>query len=157
MKDILGIFLSIFLTVLLLAIVFTSIGESSGFWGPASLLIMMGLGFGLFVFFLYIIDYAFTGAKKTKEVIKEKVKERIQDNQTKKHMKYNLHKYNQAKSSFQFFSDDKLISLFEESSKNQPNEDAEQLALEEELVKRGLIDHSPMHEKLYLQKKKILE
>ncbi len=157
MRAILVIFLSIFLTILLLATVFTSIGDPANDWGILSVFLMMGLAFGLFILFIYFIDQVPSNVNKAKKGIEKKINEKIEQNQLKNHIKDNQLKYNEAKNNFHYFSNDKLIELYEKFSGRELNEDVEQLALEEELVKRGLIDHSPMHEKLYLIKKKLFD
>ena len=64
-----------------------------------------------------------------------------------------LVKYQEAKNSFKYFSDESLKSIYEEFKSSQ-TESMERLALEEIMVEKGLISHSPMHEKLHSIKKK---
>lgn len=87
-----------------------------------------------------------------------KVDNYIEEEKEKKEIKSivnaEINEYKKAKNSFQFFSDEKLMELYEKNIKEK-NEDSEMLALEEELIKRGKIDHSTMHEKIYNLRKKI--
>lgn len=63
-------------------------------------------------------------------------------------MKANMSMYENAKKTFQYFSSEKLVEIYE-NAKTEDKEDFEILALEEELVRRKILAHSPMHEKLY--------
>lgn len=47
--------------------------------------------------------------------------------------------------------------MYEDLKKGKKFSEIEQLALEEELVERKVIDHSPMHEKLYTMRKKLFK
>lgn len=92
------------------------------------------------------------GAEKSKEVtknIKIKLEEKKQENLLNENIKMSMREYQESKNSFQYFSDSSLLNIYEQSENETKNSNMEQLALEEELVKRKLIDHSPMHEKLY--------
>lgn len=60
---------------------------------------------------------------------------------------YSLNEYNDAKHRFQFLSDETLIEKYK-SYVDVDVSDMQRLALEEELVKRKIIKHSPMHEKI---------
>lgn len=86
--------------------------------------------------------------------IQEKTKERNQQKEFNENIKQNLAIYEESKNTFQYFSDEKLLEIHNYSDKISS---MEQLALEEELIVRNLIDHSPMHEKLYLLKKEMSE
>jgi len=55
--------------------------------------------------------------------------------------------YNEAKHRYQFLSNATLTEKFEEY-KTADVSNMQRLALEEELVKRGVLEYSPMHEKL---------
>jgi hypothetical protein len=55
--------------------------------------------------------------------------------------------YNEAKESFQYLSNETLLTKYDNYLKNNIN-DMTRLALEEELVKRNVIEYSPMHEKM---------
>jgi hypothetical protein len=58
-----------------------------------------------------------------------------------------MQEYNEAKSRFKYLSNDVLLNKYKEYQENKL-EDMIRLALEEELVERKLITHSPMHNKL---------
>ncbi|MCB0745808.1 MAG: hypothetical protein KDC67_18035, partial [Ignavibacteriae bacterium] len=83
------------------------------------------------------------------ENIKVKIEQKKQENELNESIKMNMREYQESKNSFQYFSDNKLLNIYEQFENGTKNSNMEQLALEEELVKRKLIDHSPMHEKLY--------
>lgn len=61
--------------------------------------------------------------------------------------------YQDAKNRFKYLSDEYLKSKYEEYQTT-GEEDVILLAIEEELVERGIINYSPMHEKLDLLKHK---
>ncbi len=69
-----------------------------------------------------------------------------------KKIKSDLDEYHELKKSFKYFSEESLLNLHD-NLKSENIENLERLALEEELVERGLIKSSPMHEKLYHLKK----
>lgn len=79
--------------------------------------------------------------------ISQKIEESKQEQELIKQTKQSLNEYNDAKHRFQFLSDETLIEKFK-SYVDEDITDMQRLALEEELVKRGLLKHSPMHEKL---------
>jgi len=79
--------------------------------------------------------------------ISQKIEESKQEQELIKQTKQSLNVYNDAKHRFQFLSDETLIEKFK-SYVGEDVTDMQRLALEEELVKRGLLKHSPMHEKL---------
>ena len=61
--------------------------------------------------------------------------------------KSSLAKYNDARHRFQYLSNETLIHKYQTSDIDNCD-NMEQLALEEELVKRNILNHSPMHEKM---------
>lgn len=83
----------------------------------------------------------------TVETISKKIEEIKEEKEIIKQTKDSLGEYNDAKHRFQFLSEDTLISKFKEYE-DANKSDMTRLALEEELVKRGVLSHSPMHEKL---------
>jgi predicted membrane protein len=115
---------------------------------PEFLLFMVG--------FVIVMSIVFTlisvGAEKSKEVtqnIKQKIEKKKQANSLNENIKMNMREYQESKNSYQYFSDINLLNIYEQFENGTKNSNMEQLALEEELVKRKLLSHSPMHEKLY--------
>lgn len=115
---------------------------------PEFLLFMVG--------FVIVMSIVFTlisvGAEKSKEVtqnIKQKIEKKKQENSLNENIKMNMREYQESKNSYQYFSDINLLNIYEQFENGTKNSNMEQLALEEELVKRKLLSHSPMHEKLY--------
>lgn len=95
-----------------------------------------------------------------KNIAKEKIVESRVKNEVKEELNYqnqliskNERIYNDAKQKFQFLSDEILLNEYNHGEE----EDIVRLALEEELVTRKLIKHSPLHEKLYLLEKHFLK
>lgn len=115
---------------------------------PEFLLFIVG-----FVIVMAIVSTLISvGADKSKEVtrnIKIKMDQKKQENSLNENIKMSMREYKESKNSFQYFSDNRLLNIYEQFQNGTKNSNMEQLALEEELVKRKLIDHSPMHEKLY--------
>jgi hypothetical protein len=115
---------------------------------PEFLIFMVGLAIVMAIVFTLIS----VGADKSKEVtrnIKIKLEQKKQENSLNENIKMSMREYQESKNSFQYFSDNRLLNIYEQFQNGTKNSNMEQLALEEELVKRKLIDHSPMHEKLY--------
>ena len=83
------------------------------------------------------------------ENIKEMIEEKREEKELNEIIKNDAKIYQESKHSFQFFSNETLFSIYNEYLNGSKKSNFEQLALEEELVKRNLISHSPMHEKLY--------
>ena len=125
--------------------------------GIAPLFIAL-LIYGVFIIIsLVVVDQISTSSKKVAKNVKTKIVEAKQENELNQNIKNNLRTYDESKNSFQYFSDDKLLSIYKNYSNGLEHSDMELLALEEELVKRKLIDHSPMHEKLYAINKEIFK
>ncbi len=151
--DTLKIILAFVIGIIVFAFIAGVIGDSGADFGALTVFIILGLFLGILMLSFFVTDKAVDGANKAKDVIVEKVSEKIVINQIRKLTNLELKKYNEARRSFQFFSSEVLITLFTANMQNDICPDIEQLALEEEMVKRGLLDHSPMHEKLYRLKK----
>ena len=76
-----------------------------------------------------------------------KIEQIKEDRKLNESVKSSMKIYQEAVHNFQYLSDQTLWAKFNsESVENLDN--MERLALEEEMVKRGLIEFSPMHEKL---------
>lgn len=94
--------------------------------------------------------------EKVSEVKKSYIEEQNQKKEEKEAVnivRRDIEIYQNAKNSFTYFSDDKLMALYNEMKSNTDTNVLEQLAIEEVLVDRRLITHSPLHEKLYHFKK----
>lgn len=85
----------------------------------------------------------------------EYVKEIQDQKELNRKVKNDLENYQETKNSFKYFSNERLLVLYKQFQSD-GSENLERLALEEELVERGLIENSPMHEKMYLLKKKFM-
>jgi len=123
---------------------------------PEFLLFMVGFGVVMVIVFTLIS----VGADKSKEVtknIKNKIEQKKQENALNEGIKMSMREYQDSKNSFQYFSDNKLLNIYEQFQSGTKNSNMEQLALEEELVKRKLMDHSPMHEKIYAINKEFFQ
>lgn len=118
-------------------------------FGVFTVFIAVGIFFGAFMLSFVIIEKLFEGANKTTKTIIGKVNEYNETTDLKRITRLEFEKYNKAKASFQYFSSDRLLNLYEQYQAKEIDFSIEQLALEEEMVKRKLIDFSPMHEKLY--------
>jgi DNA/RNA-binding domain of Phe-tRNA-synthetase-like protein len=122
---------------------------------PEFLLSMTAIGIVVSIVFVLVS----AGANKSKKVaknIKVKIEQKKQENELKSSIESNMREYQEFKNSFQFFSDERILNIYEQFLNGTKRSNMEQLALEEELVKRGLIDHSPTHEKLYAINKEFL-
>ena len=117
--------------------------------GIAPLFIALIIFGASFMIVFFIVESFSEKSKKVAENIKVKKKKKKQENELNESIKMNMREYQESKNSFQYFSDNKLLNIYEQFENGTKNSNMEQLALEEELVKRKLIDHSPMHEKLY--------
>lgn len=79
--------------------------------------------------------------------ISQKIEEVKQEKEIVQQTKNSLNEYNDAKHRFQYLSEETLVEKYK-SYVTDDITDMQRLALEEELVKRGKLSHSPMHEKL---------
>lgn len=79
--------------------------------------------------------------------ISQKIEEIKQEKELVQNTKNSINEYNDAKHRFQYLSDETLFEKFQSYVEDDIS-DVERLALEEELVKRGILTHSPMYEKL---------
>ena len=115
--------------------------------------------FGIFiVFVVFFIISKFLLLEINKTTIVKKINTEIENkkelNNLNKHIQNEMNIYNEAKNSYKYFSNEKLIEIYTEYNENNV-EDVELLALEEIMVEKGLIAHSKMHEKLYSIKNKL--
>jgi len=135
---------------------FNAILLGEAFTIPEFLLFMVGFVVVMAIVFTLI----FAGAEKSKEIaknVKVKIEQKKQENVLNESIKSNMREYQEAKNSFQYFSDDRLLNIYAQFQNGTKSSNMEQLALEEELVKRKMIDHSPMHEKLYAINKELFK
>lgn len=104
-----------------------------------------GLLFGMIYLFYSLFDYISKGVKNGVETVKEHNENKRETEEYLSEMRRSERQYINAKNSYRYFSDDKIREQLElsDSSFNP----VERLALEETAVERGIIDHSPMHEK----------
>jgi|LSQX01.3.fsa_nt_gb predicted PurR-regulated permease PerM len=149
--------LTFVVSIILLALVSNVLSNIEINSGLLTLLLALGIFLAIFLLSYFLIDKLIDGVKKSRKHIAERVENTKEIRALKEITKKEQRNYQEAKVSFGYFSNDKLLSLYEQYVKGEIASDLELLALEEELVKRGLLDHSPMHEKLYLLKKKFFE
>ena len=125
--------------------------------GIAPIFIALIIFGGSIMLVFFITESLFEKSKKVSENIKVKIEEKKQENELNKSISNNVKEYQNSKNSFQYFSDEQLLNIHREFLTGTKDSNMEQLALEEELVKRKLIDHSPMHEKLYAINKELFK
>lgn len=103
------------------------------------------LAWGISSLFNNLFDYILKSVKNGVETVKEHNQNKTETEEYLSEMRRSERQYISAKNSYRYFSDDKIREQLElsESSFNP----VERLALEETAVERGIIDHSPMHEK----------
>lgn len=136
MKRFFGYIASGFIAFFLLVSVITSFdGEGGPFIG---FILLVAVAFGTVVLGRYI----FKGAEKAKD----KAKEKVQEYQKDKDIKQNISNYESAKDRFKYVSDDLLEDRYNKME-SEGVENMERLALEEEMVDRGILEYSFMHEK----------
>lgn len=127
------------------SIIAGAIGSSSIFDGFLGVLVPIGLIAGLSFVFYNMFDSIFKNAKKSVQSAKINSETRKETQRLSKDVHMNEQKYQSAKNSYRYFSDEKIAELLKIDDKSNP---FERLALEETGVERGIIKHSPMHEKL---------
>ena len=79
--------------------------------------------------------------------VSSQIKEKIEIKQTAQATQQSLNEYADAKNRFKYLSNEALLTKYKQFQEER-KDDMIRLALEEELVERKLISHSPMHEKL---------
>jgi len=93
----------------------------------------------------YVIDQI------RKSALVKEVSQNIEQNKIDKELNKNIQNsmtiYKDAVHRFQFLSNQTLLEKFQKEQ-GEKDDNMERLALEEEMVKRGIIDYSPMYEKL---------
>lgn len=117
------------------------IGYSAGF------ILVIVMYFGLSILIYFLLNSLSTGVRNTKEKVNKIVEEQKLNNDIKNNLKQQEIDYKETKSSHQYFSDEKLLDIFQRGVYQ--NSQFKQLALEEILVERSLISHSETHEKMH--------
>lgn len=142
---IIGIAVFIGLIMLLKGIINATDSGGSSVVGIIALIIIV-------VVFPAIAITASQKAKEKGEQIKNKMTEQRETKQMVNQTQKDLQDYQSFKHSYSLCSNNFLINSYSQL-KESNTENMETLAVEEEMVKRGLIDYSPMHEKLLMIKK----
>ena len=137
--------LALISAIIVSSIIGGAIGDSAIFDGILGVVVGVGLIIGLTILFLNIYDNLFKNAKKRALNAKINSEIRKENERIIKKVRINEQKYQSAKNSYKYFSDEKIANLLKANDISNP---FERLALEEIGVERGIIDHSPMHEKL---------
>lgn len=114
---------------------------------------IFGIGFVLWVVIAHVnMTYEITKDTKVVKGIRNKIEDIKEEKALTKEVKKQRDEYLQAKHTFKYMSNEKLFGLYQESLMR-GDANMERLALEEALVERGVIENSPMHEKMYHLKK----
>jgi len=108
---------------------------------------------GVIVYAIVSRLYSAVHESKFADIIRQKQVEEQQKQELLRISNTNTEKHQVARNTFKYLSDTKLTSIYEDYL-DKEEENMERLALEEILVERGIIENSPMHEKLFLMKNK---
>lgn len=100
----------------------------------------------VFVVPVYITNWTIKTSRAAQYSIPDKSSKYTKNKSNKKYVGISGSDYDNAKESFKHLSDHKLKDRYRQMCDG--NGSVEKLALEEELVDRGVLDYSPMHEKL---------
>jgi hypothetical protein len=103
--------------------------------------------FSIFGILFIITSFVLFHTTKLGENVMRIIKNRFKEIEEQKRYDDKLKLYVDSKHQLQYLSKDSLLQLYEDY-KIQGKEDMKRLALEEILVEKGIIDYSPMHEKL---------
>lgn len=101
----------------------------------------------VFISPFWLSKLIWTKGEQVTKSISHQMKESIETKEAVKATKESTAIYGDAKNRFKYLSNDSLLAKYKEYQDSK-EEDMIRLALEEELVERKLITHSPMHEKL---------
>ena len=121
------------------------IGLSSS--NDKGMMVFIGVSNGLFWGWILGLIIDKVRESTTLKTIEDKIEEFKENQSVVEQTKISLAEYSDAKNRFQYLSNETLTEKFK-SYVDQDKSDMTRLALEEELVRRGILDHSPMHEKL---------
>lgn len=97
-----------------------------------------------FAIFFFISRWIFDKVLVAEKNLKQKNNSEKEINQIENDLKI----YNDSKNNFKYLSSEKLTLIYENHKDGNINK-MELLALEETLVERGILSHSPIREKLY--------
>jgi hypothetical protein len=119
-----------------------------------SLIVVIIMIFGLSVLINFILEGLSSEVKNTKGKVNKIIEEKKLNIEIKNNLKQQDKDYSEIKSSHHYFSNEKLLEIFQ----NGIYKDApfKQLALEEILFERNLISHSKTHEKMHNMKEYFL-
>lgn len=142
-KYIAAIICGTYVTILLL----NSMGDAvkDFFDNILGLIVFLLSAWGISSLFNNLFDYILKSIKGGVETVKEHNENKRQIEEYLSEMRRSERQYISAKNSYKYFSDDKIREQLELSESN--FNPVERLALEETAVERGIIDHSPIHEK----------
>lgn len=151
LKGFLVFVLSLLLTALF-ANILRKVIETSG---VEMLLFVLAIMFGSLLLSQLMVELIFKGLRVVKESVTEIVQKRQEEKEVLRQVRLNEVLYADFKNQFKYFSDERLLELFQQSNENPNVSIIEKIALEEELVSRKLIEFSPTHEKIYFLRKKL--
>lgn len=124
---------------------FVGLSKADGYTNKYEIMGAIGVING--IIFGWILGFVIDKIRESSAAVTNKVNDTQEQQKLVKRAKVSLVEYNEAKHRYQFLSNATLIEKFEDY-KTRDVSDMQRLALEEELVKRGVLDYSPMHEKL---------
>jgi hypothetical protein len=127
--------------------------DSSGIW---LIIIISSLVWGGIVYAIVSSIYSSVSKSKIAKDIQQKLADSNEQKEIRREVNNDIRKYQEAKNSFKYLSNSSLISIYKDYL-NKGIENMERLALEEVMVEKGILENSPMHEKLYLIKKSIFD
>lgn len=109
---------------------------------------------GAFIILFFIIRFVLTLFYESEKgkLIEQEIRNKKEIKEIKEALYNSLLEYENAKNSFKYFSNEKLLSIYSDM-KEHDIQNMECLALEEIMVEKGLLSHSEMHEKLHMIKK----
>jgi uncharacterized protein YpmS len=127
--------------------------DSAGIW---LLIIFSSLVWGGIVYAIVSSIYSSASKSKIAKDIQQKIADSNEQKELRRVVNNDIREYQKAKNSYKYLSNSSLISIYKDFL-NKGIENMERLALEEVMVDKGILENSPMHEKLYLIKKSILD
>jgi hypothetical protein len=146
MKETLGGIVVMILTILIFVFFTQIVGLIVGDSGSFLLLL-----FAIFLFAVSagIAHWIYTTVSKAPKIVLEKIQDLDYKMKLKKELLAYDNVYLNAKHSYQFLSNETLLSKRMPKSRIDETNFLEQLALEELLVERGILEYSPLHEDLH--------
>jgi len=122
---------------------FESFFESLNFIGT---IVIIAIEAALFLCFTVLFEHLFEKAIRGIKSARINYSNRLMRQKQSHELQINTQKYQNAKNSYRYFSDDKIEELVVH---NRIRNRFVKLALEETALERGIIDHSPLHEEMY--------